>query len=54
MNSRSMRWAGYVARRGDRRGAYRVSMARPYENDQFEDLSIDGRIILKHVLKNWD
>ena len=29
MNSRSMRWAGYVARRGDRRGAYRVLMARP-------------------------
>jgi len=29
IKSRRMRWAGYVARTGDRRGAYRVSVERP-------------------------
>jgi hypothetical protein len=29
IKSRSMRWAGHVARMGDRRGAYRVLMGRP-------------------------
>jgi hypothetical protein len=28
-NSRRMRWAGYIARMEDRRGAYRVLMGRP-------------------------
>jgi hypothetical protein len=29
IKSRRMRWAGYVARMGDRRGAYRVLVGRP-------------------------
>ena len=29
VNSRRMRWAGYVARMGDRRDAYRVSVGNP-------------------------
>jgi hypothetical protein len=29
VKSRRMRWAGYVARMGDRRGAYRVLVGRP-------------------------
>jgi hypothetical protein len=29
IKSRRMRWAGYVARRGEGRGAYRVLVGRP-------------------------
>jgi hypothetical protein len=29
LKSREIRWAGHVARMGDRRGAYRVFIARP-------------------------
>jgi len=29
MKSRRMRWAGHVARMGERRGVYRVLMGRP-------------------------
>jgi hypothetical protein len=29
IKSREMRWAGHVARMGDRRGAYRVLVGRP-------------------------
>jgi len=32
-----MRWAGYVARVGERRGAYRVWVGKPGGRDHFED-----------------
>jgi len=35
VKSRKMRWAGHVARIGDRRGAYRVSMGRPARKRPF-------------------
>jgi hypothetical protein len=46
MESRRMRWAGYVARMGDRRSAYRVLVGRP-ERRPLEDVGVDGSIILK-------
>jgi hypothetical protein len=46
--------AGHVARTGDRRGAYRVWMGIPEGRNNFEDLGIDGRIILKRILGKWD
>jgi hypothetical protein len=38
---------------GDRRSAYRVWMGRS-EGNNSKDLGVDGRIILKWILKMWD
>ena len=40
-----MRWAEHVARVGERRGLYRVLVAKP-EGDHLGDPGVDGRIIL--------
>jgi hypothetical protein len=49
-----MKWAGHVARLGERRVAYRVCWENVRETDQLEGLGLDGRIILKWILKKWD
>jgi hypothetical protein len=46
---RRMEWVGHVARIGEREGAYRVGNLS--ERDRFEDLILDGRIILKWIFK---
>jgi hypothetical protein len=33
---------------------YRICWANLKESEYFEDLGIDGRVILKRVLKKWD
>jgi len=43
---RSMRWAGHVARMGERRGVYRILLGKPEERDHLGDPGADGRIIL--------
>ena len=45
----NLRWAGYVACMGDRRGAYRVLVGDLRERDHLQDLGIDERIILKFI-----
>jgi len=42
--SRRMRWAGNVARMGQRRGVFRVLVGKP-ERDHLKDPGVDGRII---------
>jgi len=41
-----MRWAGHVARMGERRGVYRILLGKPEERDHLGDPGADGRIIL--------
>jgi hypothetical protein len=44
---RRMRWAGYVARMGERRDVYRVWAGKPEGKNHLEDPGVDGRIILR-------
>ena len=47
MKSRKMRQAGHVSRVGVRRGAYRGLWGDLREEEHSEDLSLNGKIILK-------
>jgi len=50
-----MRWAGHVARMGERKVAYRILMGKPEgESDHLEDPGVDERIILRWILWKWD
>jgi hypothetical protein len=53
IKSRRLAWAGYVACIGDRRGSYRVSVGNLRERTQFDNLFVDGRIILIFTIKKW-
>jgi hypothetical protein len=51
-----MRWAENVACMEEKRKAYRVLMGKPEVRDCLEDMGINGRIILKWILKKigWE
>jgi hypothetical protein len=53
---RRMGWAGYVARVGERRGAYRVLMRNVTERHHLGNLRLDGSVRLKFIFifKKWD
>jgi len=52
INSRRMKWAGHVARMGERRG--RFGWENLSERDHLGDPGVDGRIILRRVFRKWD
>ena len=56
IKSRRMRWAGNVARMGEReREAYTgFWWGNLRERDHFGDPGVDGRIILRWIFRKWD
>jgi hypothetical protein len=52
--SRRMRWAGHVGCMGEGRGVYRVWWRNMRKRDHWGDPSVDGRIILRWMFRNWD
>jgi len=49
-----MKWAGHVARTGDRRGIYKVLVDKPEGKSHLGDPGVDGRIILRWIFSEWD
>ena len=43
-----MRWAGHVTHTGE---VHRVLVGKYKKKDHFEDLGVDGRIVLKWIFK---
>ena len=54
IKSRRMRWAGRVARMGQRRGIYKVLVGNLRERDYLGDTGVDGRIILRWIFRKCD
>ena len=54
IKSRRLRWAGHVARMEDGRGVHKVLVGNLRERDHWGDQDIDGRIILRWILKKWE
>ena len=54
IKSRRMRWAGHVARMGEKIGVYRVLVGKLREKDNLEDPGVDGRIILGWIFGKWN
>jgi hypothetical protein len=51
IKSRRLRWAGHVARMGERRGAYRALVGKPEGRNRLDDPGVDGKIILKWIFE---
>src|SRR5215469_14541607 len=54
VKSRRMRWAGHVARMGEGRGVHRVLVGKPEGKSHRGDPDVDGRIILRRILRKWE
>ena len=54
IQSRRMRWAGLVARVGHRRDAYGFWWGNLRKRDHFEEVGVDGKMILKWIFKKWN
>ena len=50
----TMRWAGLVARMGERRGLYRVLVGKPEGKRPLGYPGGDWRIILRWIFRKWD
>ena len=45
---------GACSRYGARRGAYRILVGKPEGRNHLEDPGVDGRIILRRIIRKWD
>ena len=54
VKSRRMRWAGNVASIGEGRGVHRVLVGKPERERPLGDPDVDGRIILRWILRKWE
>jgi hypothetical protein len=52
MKSRRIRWAGYVARTGEKWNVYRILVVKPEGKSHSEDQDVGGWIILKWILES--
>jgi len=48
-----MRWAGHVARMGDKKMVYMVLVGKPEGKRPLGDLGVDGWIILGWISRRW-
>jgi hypothetical protein len=46
-----MRWSGHVARRGEKRNAYRILVGKQKIRDNWEEQDVCGWTILKWILE---
>jgi hypothetical protein len=46
-----MNWVGYVTHMGEMRNAYKILVRKPEWKRQLRGLDIDGRTILKWILR---
>jgi hypothetical protein len=51
IKSRIMRWAGHVARMGERIGVSRIWWGNLKEKDQLEEQGVEGRRILRWIFR---
>ena len=54
IKSRRMRWAGHVACMEEGRGVHKVLVGKPEGKNHWGDQDVDGRIILRWILRKWE
>ena len=54
IKSRRIRWAGHVGHMGERRGVHMILVGKPEGKNHWGDQDVDGRIILRWILRKWD
>ena len=54
IKSRTMRWAGHVARMGSREECTGFWWGNLRERDYLGDPGVNGRIILRRIFRKWD
>jgi hypothetical protein len=47
-----VRWAEQVARLGEVRNAHKILVGNPEERHHFQDLGVDGRLLLEWILRS--